>query len=192
LKSTIWLRRSALFTSRIAGVRRCCCRGLSQPAQPAGRGMPSTGTAQRRVALSALPKESSRTRRAATSMLVSEAMIATNNGKPALFEELRRLEVELHAYGMRRNRKRIDALLHPDFFETDATLTPVHSQHLDLTTLADGAALGAAGTLHRFTLRSSVWIRTDAGWKMRFHQGTPTKGAPRAGTTPMAAAQTPE
>ena len=24
--------------------------------------------------------------------------------------------------------------------------------------------------------RSSLWIRTDSGWKLRFHQGTPTQG----------------
>jgi len=144
-------------------------------------------------------------------------MIDINNGKAALFEELKRLEVELHAHGTRRNRKRMDALLHPDFFEygrsgsrhtredilaefeTNATLTPVHAQHFDLTTLADGAVLltylsahvDTEGTLHRLTLRSSVWVRTDSSWKMRFHQGTPTTGAALAGTTPMAAAPTP-
>jgi hypothetical protein len=31
------------------------------------------------------------------------------------------------------------------------------------------SAIGVRLVAHR----SSVWVRTDAGWKMRFHQGTP-------------------
>jgi len=127
-------------------------------------------------------------------------MIDSSDGKAALPEELRRLEVELHAYETRRNRKRMDALLHPDFlefgrsgarytredvlaeFDADATLPAIHSEHFEVIVLADGVALltylsahvHTDGTLDRHTLRSSVWLRTDAGWKMRFHQGTPT------------------
>jgi hypothetical protein len=32
----------------------------------------------------------------------------------------------------------------------------------------------ADGKPPRHVLRSSIWKRTDAGWKMLFHQGTPT------------------
>ena len=34
------------------------------------------------------------------------------------------------------------------------------------------AHLSASGERSRITLRSSLWIRTDSGWKLRFHQGT--------------------
>ena len=37
------------------------------------------------------------------------------------------------------------------------------------------AHVTASGDECRFTLRSSLWIRTPAGWQMRFHQGTPTE-----------------
>lgn len=30
------------------------------------------------------------------------------------------------------------------------------------------------GRLHRYTNRSSLWIKAATGWQLRFHQGTPT------------------
>jgi hypothetical protein len=36
------------------------------------------------------------------------------------------------------------------------------------------ASITADGTLERHTNRSSVWQLTPEGWKMLFHQGTPT------------------
>lgn len=117
-----------------------------------------------------------------------------------MLEELRSLEVELH---QDRSRKRMEALLHPDFMEfgrsgrtytrdeilnefaTDATLPVVQSRHFAVTLLAEGVALltyvsahlNADGTSHRETLRSSVWMQTEMGWRMRFHQGTTTTPA---------------
>ena len=125
------------------------------------------------------------------------------NGNAAVLEELMRLEVELHSQDTRRDRNRIEALLHPDFvefgrsglrytraevlaeFET-ATLPRIRSRQFNLALLAQNVALltyesahiDAAGALHRHTLRSSVWVRSGAHWRMRFHQGTPLEPSP--------------
>jgi hypothetical protein len=58
----------------------------------------------------------------------------------------------------------------------------VWSQDFALARLGDGVALltyrsgnlGTNGELSRHALRSSVWLRTGIGWRMRFHQATPT------------------
>jgi hypothetical protein len=122
---------------------------------------------------------------------------------PRLLEELRTLETELHRYETRSNRQRMETLLHPDFVEfgrsgtryTRADLlkefgpnsapAAIHSCHFDLAVLAQGVALltyvsthlDAGGNPHRPTLRSSLWVCTEFGWQMRFHQGTPTTQA---------------
>jgi hypothetical protein len=129
-----------------------------------------------------------------------------------LLDKLITLETKLHRVETRRNRQRMEALLHPDFIEigrsgrvytraeileefgTDSVLPAIHASHFDLVVLADGVALltyrsahvDADGNLQRHTLRSSVWVSTKAGWQMRFHQGTPTTGeisASRPGDT---------
>jgi hypothetical protein len=116
-----------------------------------------------------------------------------------LLEELRKLETELHTNETRHNRKRMETLLHADFVEfarsgkrysradilnefgPDSVLPAIHSEQFDFVVLAEGVALltyvsahlDAGGTRHRHTLRSSVWVRTELGWQLRFHQGTP-------------------
>ncbi len=98
----------------------------------------------------------------------------------------------------------MELLLHSDFLEygrsgtrytrddilrevsAESILPVVHAQNFDLVVLAENVALltylsaqaDAEGNLGRHTLRSSLWVRTDVGWQMRFHQGTPTT-APR-------------
>jgi hypothetical protein len=122
------------------------------------------------------------------------------NSSHLLLQGLRTLETELHKDETRRNRKRMEALLHPDFVEfgrsgtrytradvleefgPDSILPVIHSQSFDLIVLAEGVALltylsahiDSSGNPYRHTLRSSVWLRTEVGWQMRFHQGTPT------------------
>lgn len=124
-------------------------------------------------------------------------MTKSGTDTAALLEELRCLEVELHKD---RSRKRMEALLHPDFvefgrsgriytrdeilndFATDAKLPVVQSRHFAVILLAEGVALltyvsahvNADGTSERHTLRSSIWVQTESGWRMRFHQGTAT------------------
>lgn len=97
----------------------------------------------------------------------------------------------------------MELLLHPDFLEcgrsgtrytrddilkelsAESILPVVHAQDFDLVILAENVALltylsahvDAEGNLGRHALRSSLWVRTDVGWQMRFHQGTPTIAA---------------
>jgi hypothetical protein len=126
-----------------------------------------------------------------------------NSDHASLLNELRQLEVELHSSETRRNRSRVELLLHPDFLEygrsgtrytrddilrevsAGSVLPVVHAQNFDLIVLAENVALltylsahaDAEGNLGRHTLRSSLWVRTDVGWQMQFHQGTPTTAA---------------
>jgi hypothetical protein len=118
-----------------------------------------------------------------------------------LFMLLRQSETELHKVETRRNRERLDLLLHPKFmefarsgrqysraevlaeFSSDEEFELVHAQDFVLTELGVGIALltyrsahiDAAGNLYRWTLRSSLWVQTSKGWQMRFHQGTPAE-----------------
>jgi hypothetical protein len=122
--------------------------------------------------------------------------------KRDLLDRLRALEIELHRLETRRNRDRLEQLLHPDFVEfarsgrrysrrevlaefseSDATLEPVHAEQFELVELDRGIALltylsaheAKTGELFGYTLRSSLWVETKAGWRMRFHQGTPAE-----------------
>ena len=130
-------------------------------------------------------------------------MNSFDKDSPMLLEELRTLETELHKHETRSNRQRMETLLHPDFVEfgrsgtqytradilkefgPNSVLAAIHSCHFDLVVLAQGVALltylsahlDAGGNPHRHTLRSSLWVCTEVGWQMRFHQGTPTTHA---------------
>lgn len=116
-----------------------------------------------------------------------------------LLQELRTLEVELHHPGVLCSRERLAQLLHPDFHEVgrsgraysretvvnflaaQASQPVVASEAFSVSELGPGVALLSyrsaqveqGQVLLNHTLRSSVWIRTDAGWQLRYHQGTP-------------------
>ena len=120
--------------------------------------------------------------------------------EPPLLSQLQALEVELHQPLVRSDAARLDALLHEDFREfgrsgADYTKASILSHLLaasahanviadrfEVRRLGDAVALLtyrsahrlADGTLGRFTLRSSIWVHSPAGWQMSFHQGTPT------------------
>src|SRR5262245_23814894 len=125
----------------------------------------------------------------------------------ALLERLRDLECELHRLETRQNRERLEQLLHPDFVEfarsgrrysrrevlaefsvAGAVLEPVQVEQFELVEIGRGAVLvtylsaheTGTGELHRQTLRSSLWLETETGWQMRFHQGTPADAVPSA------------
>jgi hypothetical protein len=122
----------------------------------------------------------------------------SNNNHVMLLEELRSLETELHTTEARRNWQRMEMLLHPDFVEFGrsgrrytradilhefgpTTVPAVRSENFELAALAEGIALltyasaheDADGKQSQHTLRSSVWVCTETGWQIRFHQGTP-------------------
>ena len=115
-----------------------------------------------------------------------------------LLSVLSTLECELHQPKVRRDRSRLEALLHPRFVEFgrsgNAYTKPeiialllnehepveVRAQDFRIQVLAEGVALltyksahaTAAGVLERHSLRSSVWKLGASGWQMLFHQGT--------------------
>ncbi len=116
----------------------------------------------------------------------------------SLLFKLQALEVELHHPGVRCNRERLEQLLHPDFHEVgrsgqaysrETIISFLSSQHSQPTVVSDGFAVAELGSetalltyrsahvdstniLANHTLRSSLWIKTDAGWQLRYHQGT--------------------
>ena len=117
-----------------------------------------------------------------------------------LLHELQTLEIELHHPGARCSRQRLEQLLHPGFHEvgrsgrrynrraiinfllTQPAQPGVESSEFQLTLLAADVALltyrscqrAADGTLVNQALRSSIWLRTEVGWQIHYHQGTPT------------------
>lgn len=119
-----------------------------------------------------------------------------------LLDHLVSLERELHRLETRRDRSRLEALLHPYFqeigrsgryYDRNAVLDEfsdvqhyesVRADDFHLRKLADGLALltytsahvGETGELHRHTQRSSIWIRVGDDWQLCFHQGTPVEG----------------
>lgn len=116
----------------------------------------------------------------------------------SLLAQLRALEVELHHLGVRCSVERLEQLLHPAFGEvgrsgrayTRATVIGhLAAQTAPPTVASDGFAVAELGTgialltyrsahvepgqgLVHHTLRASVWVRTAAGWQIRYHQGT--------------------
>lgn len=112
--------------------------------------------------------------------------------------ELKRLEESLLSPEFRRSRARLDALLADDFLEygasgriydksallamTDKTYDGQLSLHaFSATALAPSVALVRYRSLLRradgresHALRCSIWSLTEEGWKLVFHQGTPT------------------
>ena len=119
----------------------------------------------------------------------------------SLLRQLKALEVELHQPVVRRDAARLDALLHDDFHEFGRSGTAYTKADIVASLLAatqhalvvadnflvrrlaaDVALLTYRsahaqpdGTLHRHTLRASIWQCHDDGWQMSFHQGTPTE-----------------
>ena len=117
----------------------------------------------------------------------------------ALLDTLRKLEVATHQPHVRTDHRKLERLLHPNFFEVGRSGTlysrasilgefsnqpppyRVWSQDFQIESLTEGLALltyrsahiADDGTLERHTLRASLWQSTRQGWQLRFHQGTP-------------------
>ena len=118
-----------------------------------------------------------------------------------LLQHLKALELALHQPAVRRDAARMDELLHESFTEFGRSgqsynrgdivemlqhkvpAGPVWAQDFSVAEIADGIALltyrsayvEETGELRRHALRTSLWQRTQRGWQMRFHQGTPTE-----------------
>ena len=102
---------------------------------------------------------------------------------------------------MRRDRERLDTLLHASFVEfglsgrrynkagilaqlpQESAPKAMWSQDFELLELAGdvafltykSASIDENGDLFRHSLRASLWQRTEHGWQLRFHQGTATE-----------------
>ncbi len=118
-----------------------------------------------------------------------------------LLETLRSLEEGLHRPEVRSDRGELDRLLHPAFrefgrsgdvyeradilaeFSDRPQAYEVWAQDFYVLPLSDAVALltyksahvTRSGELEHYTNRSSVWRLTAAGWRLIFHQGTPTE-----------------
>jgi hypothetical protein len=108
-------------------------------------------------------------------------------------DDLRVLEESLWRSATRYDAAHVARVFHPDFLEfgqsgrtwTLATMAMTGSEisvelplpHHRVELVSPDVALATyrsrqldgSGTAHR----SSVWLRTPAGWQLRFHQGTP-------------------
>jgi ribonuclease HI len=113
-------------------------------------------------------------------------------------DEVKHLEVLLLQPEVRRDAVTLDRLLHPDFREIGASgrcwtrdevideLTkdpeqvPITASALDARQVSDGLILLTyhSEAPHGSALRSSWWARSDAGWQIVFHQGTPVPTGP--------------
>jgi hypothetical protein len=130
-----------------------------------------------------------------------EGIFPMQQSDASLLSQLEALEVELHQPVVRWDVARLDSLIHDEFQEfgrSGASYTKADivasllaaAQHARVVAdnflvrrLAPDVALLTYrsahalpdGTLHRHTLRSSIWQRSGNGWQMSFHQGTPTE-----------------
>lgn len=117
-----------------------------------------------------------------------------------MLETLRELERSLHDPGVRSDAAAANGLLHPRFCEFGrsgaaytrdqilaamagaAQTLAIWSQDFVVDELRPGFALltyrsavvSSVGQLEDHALRSSLWELTEEGWRLRFHQGTPT------------------
>jgi hypothetical protein len=117
-----------------------------------------------------------------------------------LLATLQALEQSLLRAEVRSDSDRLGALLHPLFSEVGASgrtysreemLTEfrnappsyaVWAQDFQAEVISEtvvllrfkSAHIEESGSLSRFVSRISVWQATESGWRLRFHQGTPT------------------
>ncbi len=116
-----------------------------------------------------------------------------------LLNHLYKLEIELHKKEVRKDKDRLNELLHDSFIEVGrygktynksdilANLAnqeitgAIWSQHYHLEVLSNDLALityksammDENGNLSIYTFRSSLWQKVTGSWRIRFHQWTP-------------------
>jgi ribonuclease HI len=107
--------------------------------------------------------------------------------------EVRSLELRLLDPEVRRDGTAVARLLHPGFVELGASGVvwnaasvlqaladepgePTDVSDLRACRLSEDVVLVTyrAQTPRRTSLRASVWVRDPRGWRVRFHQGTPS------------------
>lgn len=131
-------------------------------------------------------------------MLLTDADPQPMRLSDEVVQELESLEETLLRPEVRRSRVKMDALLADDFIEygrsgriyDKAAILETADKSFDgrlslhrftARALAPSVALVTYSSLLRHadgskshTLRSSIWSRTEKGWRLVFHQGTPT------------------
>jgi len=114
--------------------------------------------------------------------------------------QLRKLEQSLLNMAVRRNEDRLRQLLAEDFLEfgssgrvwtrksiidmlaTETNFRPPEIEEFQCSMIGEKTALVTYRTVRvdvatgerLASLRSSIWVRRDGEWRMRFHQGTRT------------------
>ncbi|MCG6201649.1 DUF4440 domain-containing protein [Psychromonas antarctica] len=108
-------------------------------------------------------------------------------------------EMALHQVWFRTNKSVVERLLHPEFREVEESGRSynfheivsfmesekhsedrVHSQDYELINLESSsilllyksALLKPTGEYSSFAKRSSIWVKSDGRWQMKYHQGT--------------------
>lgn len=114
------------------------------------------------------------------------------------YEELRQLEESLWVAKTRFNREYMESVLAPEFFEFGRSGQTYTRERILTFPPEDQRIIDAKLPLKDFEVhlikpdvvlvtyiserivdrleisnRSSLWVRTSAGWQLRFHQGTP-------------------
>ncbi len=114
-------------------------------------------------------------------------------------KELIENEIALHRLEIRTDKNELSKLLHSSFIEVGmsgqtfsfnsiiesmsaekSTGSVIHSQDYECIELEGGAVLllyksaviNSDGSIERFAKRSSVWVKVENKWKLRYHQGT--------------------
>ena len=109
-------------------------------------------------------------------------------------------EIELHQYEVRQNNNDIKRLIHPDFSEVgrggdsydfmsivkmmraeEPSTSKIHSQNYECLLLSPSvhllkyqtALVSELGDVSNYAKRCSIWVLTEAGWQLKYHQGTP-------------------
>src|SRR3954447_556636 len=113
-------------------------------------------------------------------------------------EHLRSLEEALLNPSLRRNRVAVEKMLAEDFVEfgssgrvwardqifellASETFSPVLIEEFNCISIAEHIALVTYRAVHTDatkgspSLRSSIWVKESGEWRLKFHQGTPTK-----------------
>lgn len=127
---------------------------------------------------------------------MTEPHAPSDTALDTLLTTLIQLEQELHHPGLPQSPERLEALLHPDFFEVGksglrysrqqvvaylsqlAEPTTVTVSNHEVHRLGPDVALLTYACTHLGkganidVLRSSIWRHTAVGWQLFYHQGT--------------------
>jgi hypothetical protein len=109
-------------------------------------------------------------------------------------------EIALHQFEVRKDKAKIERLIHPGFREVGrsgnsydfksivrmmeiekASNVKVHSQNYECVALEptvqlltyETALIDDIGQVSNFTKRSSIWVLVGELWQLKYHQGTP-------------------